>query len=187
MRIHRVFTALAVALCMDARQALPQPAAHADERVERIVGMAMARGGALAFLQRLTDSIGARVTGSPESKATADLLLSTLHEAGFDDARVEEYAIESRWQHGLAVGRIVSPVARPLAIGSYGWVPGTQGEVTAALVDLGAPPNTDLAVPADRVRRAAVIVDPHGMEGAPAQVMRVAMARALAGLALPRC
>ena len=101
------------------------------------------------------------MTGSPESKATADLLLSTLHEAGFDDAHVEEYAIESRWQHARAVGRIVSPVARPLAIGSYGWVPGTKGEVTAPLVDLGAPPNNDLPVPADRVRGAAVIVDPH--------------------------
>ena len=55
MKIRRVFTALAVSLCMDARAASPQPAASADERVDRIVGMAMARGGALAFLQRLTD------------------------------------------------------------------------------------------------------------------------------------
>ena len=141
----------------------------------------MARGGALAFLQRLTDSIGGRVTGSPESRATADLLLSTLREAGFDDAHVEEYAIESRWQHGRAVGRVVNPVARPLTIGSYGWVPGTKGEVTAPLVDLGAPPSNDLPVPADRVRGAAVIVEPHAMEGSPAQVMRAAMARALAG------
>jgi carboxypeptidase Q len=180
MSIHRVFAALAVALCIDARPALRQPAAHADERVDRIVGMAMARGGALAFLQRLTDSIGGRVTGTPASKATADLLLSTLHEAGFDNASVEEYAIESRWQHGRAVGPVVSPVARPLAIGSYGWVPGTQGEVTAPLVDLGARSNNALPIPADRVRGAAVIADPHSMEGSPAQVMRAAMARALA-------
>jgi carboxypeptidase Q len=180
MSIHRVFAALAVALCIDARPALRQPAAHADERVDRIVGMAMARGGALAFLQRLTDSIGGRVTGTPASKATAGLLLSTLHEAGFDNASVEEYAIESRWQHGRALGRVVSPVARPLAIGSYGWVPGTQAEVTAPLIDLGAPSNNALPVPADRVRGAAVIVDPHSMEGSPAQVMRAAMARALA-------
>jgi carboxypeptidase Q len=180
MSIHRVFVALAVALCIDTRPALPQPAAHADEAADRIVGMAMARGGALAFLQRLTDSIGGRVTGTPESKATADLLLSALHEAGFDNASVEDYAIESRWQHGRALGRVVSPVARPLAIGSYGWVPGTQAEVTAPLVDLGAPSNNALPVPADRVRGAAVIVDPHSMEGSPAQVMRAAMARALA-------
>ena len=50
----------------------------------------MARGGALAFLQRLTDSIGGRVTGSAESRAAADLLLSTLREAGFEDAHFED-------------------------------------------------------------------------------------------------
>jgi hypothetical protein len=132
MKNHRLCAALAVALCLDSRAALPQAALDADERVDRIVGMAMTRGGAYAFLQRLTDSIGGRVTGTAESKATADLLVSTLREAGFDDAHFEEYAVESRWRRGRAVGRIASPVARPLAVGSYGWVPGTTGEVTAS-------------------------------------------------------
>jgi carboxypeptidase Q len=151
-----------------------------DDRVDRIVGMAMSRGGAQAFLQRLTDSIGGRVTGSPESKAAADLLANTLREAGLDNVHVEEYPIESRWQRGRAVGRVVSPVTQPLAVGSYGWVPGTKGEITAALVDLGAPPNNDLPVPADRVRGAAVLVEPHAVPGAASQVMRAALVRALA-------
>jgi Iap family predicted aminopeptidase len=180
MNVHLVCSALAVALSVDARAALPQAAMDADERVDRIVGMAMAHGAAHAFLQRLTDSIGGRVTGSTESKATADLLVSTLREVGFEDAHFEEYAVGSRWQRGPAVGRVVSPVARPLAVGSYGWVPGTKGEVTASLIDLGAPPGNDLPIPADRVRGAAVIVEPHTVEGAPAQVMRAALARALA-------
>ena len=80
-----------------------------------------------------------------------------------------------------ASGRVVNPVDRPLAVGSYAWVPGTNGEVTAPLIDLGAPPSNELPVPADRVRGAAVIVEPHAVEGAPAQVMRAALARALAG------
>jgi len=180
MKVHRVCIAVAVALYLDSRAALPQAAMEADEGVDRIVGMAMAHGGAHAFLQRLTDSIGGRVTGSTESRAAADLLVSTLRKAGFEDAHFEEYAVESRWQRGRAVGRVVSPVARPLAVGSYGWVPGTKGEVSASLIDLGAPPNNDLPVPADRVRGAAVIVEPHAVEGAPAQVMRAALARALA-------
>ena len=140
-----------------------------------------------AFLQRLTDSIGARVTGSPESKAAADLLLGTLREAGFDDARFEEYAIESRWSRGRAVGRVVGPVDRPLAVGSYGWVPGTKGEVTAPLIDLGAPPGNNLPIPADRVRGAAVIVEPHAVEGAPAQVMRAPLPAPSRALGPPPC
>jgi hypothetical protein len=149
MKVHRVCVAVAAALYLYPPAAPPQAAVEEDAGVERIVGMAMANGGAHAFLQRLTDSIGGRVTGGPESRATADLLVRTLREAGFADARFEEYALESRWQRGRAVGRVVSPVVLPLAVGSYGWVPGTQGEVTASLVDLGAPPGNDLPVPAD--------------------------------------
>lgn len=180
MRRGAVSLALAVALYAGPRPALPQAAGEADERIDRIVGMAMARGGAHGFLRHLTDSIGGRVTGSAECKAAADLLVSTLREAGFADAHVEEYPLDSRWQRGPAVGRVVSPVARALSVGSYGWVPGTRGEVTAPLVDLGAPPSNELPVPAERVRGAAVLVEPRAVQGAPSQVMRAALARALA-------
>jgi hypothetical protein len=74
----------------------------------------------------------------------------------------------------------IDRIVGPLAVGSYGWVPGTRGEVTASLVDLGAPPSNDLPVPAEQVRGAAVIVEPRAVPGAPAQVMRAALARALA-------
>jgi carboxypeptidase Q len=180
MKVCRICIGLAVALCLYAPAALPQTPKEADERLDRIVGMATTRGGALAFLQKLTDSIGGRVTGTAESRAAADLLLRALRDGGLEDAHFEEYTIESRWQHARAVGRVVSPVARQVAVGSYGWVPGTSGEVTASLVDLGAPPTIDLHVPGDRVRGAAVIVEPHAVEGAPSQVMRAALARALA-------
>ncbi len=180
LKVHRVCIAAAAGLLLVSSAALSQAPTEADERVARIVGKAMADGGAHAFLQRLTDSVGGRVTGSPESKAAADLLLATLREAGFEDAHFEEYAIQSRWQRGRAVGRVASPVTRSLAVGSYAWVPGTQGEVTAPLVDLGAPPSNDVPAPADRIRGAAVLVDPHALPGAPMQVMRAALARALA-------
>lgn len=181
MKLRRTCLALVVALCVEARDALPQAAVEAGERADRIVGMAMARGGAHSFLQRLTDSIGGRVTGSAESRAAAELLLSTLHEASLDGARFEEFPLESSWRRGRALGRVVSPVTHVLAIGSYGWVPGTQGEVTASVVDLGAPASHDLPVPADRLRGAAVIVEPNARAGAPSLVMRAALARALAG------
>jgi carboxypeptidase Q len=181
MKLCRACAAIAIALCADARAAWPQAATEADEHIERIVGAAMTRGGAHAFLERLVDSIGGRMTGSAESRAAADLLLAALRQAGFEDAHFEEYTLASRWERGPATGRVVSPVDRPLAVGSYAWVPGTRGEVEATLLDLGAPPGNDLPVSADRVRGAAVIVEPHAVTGAPAQVMRAALARALAG------
>jgi len=173
----RVCVAIAVALGIGAPSASPQSSTETDER---IVGAALARNGARAFLQRLTDSIGGRVTGSPESRAAADLLLATLREAGFEDAHFEEYPLESRWLRGPAAGRVVSPASRPLTVGSYAWVPGTKGELTAPLFDLGVPPSLDLPVPAERVRGAAVIVEPHTIAGVGSLVMRSTLARALA-------
>ena len=175
----RICMLLAVAVCLHSRAALPQTGSGEAERVDRIVGMAMARGGAYAFLQRLTDSVGGRVTGSAECRAAADLLLSTLREAGFEDAHFEEYPLEARWQRGPAVGRVISPVKRQLALGSYGWVPGTKGEVTVSLVDLGATLSDDPRISTDRVRDAAVIVEPKALDKTPAVVTRAALAHAL--------
>ena len=180
MNVRRISLAVVAALHLARPAAAPQTGAGQDERIGRIVGMAMAGGGASSFLERLTDSIGGRVTGSDESRAAADLLLAGLREAGFADARFEEYALESRWQRGRAAARVVAPLARPLAIGSYAWVPGTNGEVTGPLVDLGRPPGIDLSTDAGRLRGAAVLVEPYAVPGAASQVMRAALARALA-------
>jgi hypothetical protein len=130
----------------------------ADEDIAHIVGYSMTRGGASNFLETLTDTIGGRITGSPESRATAELILKTLKEAGFADAHFEEYELGSVWQHGPATGQIISPIRRELYIGSYGWVPGTPGPIVVPVVDFGAPGEGHVPAP-EQVRGAAVMVD----------------------------
>jgi carboxypeptidase Q len=153
---------------------------HAEEDVaSRITGAALTRGGALAFLETLTDTIGGRVTGSPQNRAASDLILAALKDAGFENARFEEYPLESRWQRGPATARIVSPVERPILVGSMGWVPGTAGEISAPLRDAGAPAGRDWAPP-DDVRGAIVVVDPQKVGEDPAIVMRALIAQRLA-------
>jgi hypothetical protein len=151
-----------------------------DETVARIAGAATTRGGASAFLETLTDTVGGRVTGSPQNRAASELILETLKEAGYENARFEEYPLESRWTRGPASGRVVSPIERPLAVGSYAWVPGTAGEIQAPLVDLGSPPSNDLPAPLDRLSGAAVLVDPRKVGSDPSFVMRAVLARKLA-------
>ncbi len=146
----------------------------------RIAGAALTNGGASAFLQRLTDEVGGRVTGSKELRAASELILGELKKAGYASARFEEYPLESRWTRGPASGRITSPIDRPITVGSYAWVPGTAGAITAPLVDIGAPTSAALPVPADRVRGAAVLVDPQKIGVDPSFVARAALARALA-------
>jgi carboxypeptidase Q len=139
-----------------------QPQAHSptqsDEDIARIVGYSMTRGGALTFLETLTDTIGGRITGSPEDRAAAELILRTLKDAGIDSAHLEEYDLTSTWRHGPATGEVISPVKRALIIGSYGWAPGTPGPIEVPVTDFGYVGGDGDPILA-RVRGAAIIVD----------------------------
>lgn len=126
-----------------------------NDEIARIVGYAMTSGGAAAFLETLTDTIGGRITGSAQSRATAELILKTLKEAGLDNAHFEEYELTSTWQHGPAVGEVIHPVRHALLIGSYGWVPGTPGPIEVPVADFGAPGDNHVPHPG-QVRGAAV-------------------------------
>lgn len=135
-----------------------QSPTQADEDIARIVGYSLTRGGALDFLETLSDTIGGRITGSPGSRAAAELIVKTLKDAGIDSAHLEEYDLTSQWRHGSATGEVITPVQRPLVIGSYGWVPGTPGPIEVPVADFGPIGDERAAIPA-RVHGAAVIVD----------------------------
>ena len=157
-----------------------QTPTQADEDIARIVGYSMTRGGALSFLETLTDTIGGRITGSPGSRAAADLILKTLKDAGIDTAHLEEYDLTSQWRHGSATGEVISPVQRALVIGSYGWVPGTPGSIDVPVTDFGPISGDRDPIPAS-VRGAAVIVDLRSSGSSTAYVgARAIIARRLA-------
>jgi carboxypeptidase Q len=132
--------------------------ASSGDVAERIVGAAMSRRGAISFLETLTDTIGGRVTGSPESLQASELILKELRAAGFDNARLEEYSLASRWQRGPASGWVVSPVKQPLYVGSYGWAPGTKGRVEVPLLTVVATADGKLSEDPAKLRGAAVLV-----------------------------
>ena len=149
---------LLVAVLLRAAPAEVKPPTLTDDDVARIVGYSLTRGGALEFLETLTDQIGGRITGSEGSRAAAELILKSLKDAGFDSAHFEEYKLTSQWRHGPATGEVVSPVRRALVIGSYGWVPGTPGPIEVPVADFGPPGDGNAPLSAS-VRGAAVIVD----------------------------
>jgi len=171
-RFHLAALVLALASVAETGQAQ-------DDVAARIAGAAMTDERTAASLERLTDTVGGRVTGSPQARAASELILAALKEAGYANARFEEYELPARWQRGPAAGRIVAPIERPIAVGSYGWVPGTAGEVTAAVLDRGAPASAE-AVSLDGVRGAAVLVDPQKAGLDPSFVVRAAIAKRLA-------
>jgi hypothetical protein len=153
---------------------------RAEDVTARIAGEALTSGRALAFLERLTDEVGGRVTGTPQTRAASELILAELKKAGFANARFEEFDLPSRWTRGPASGRIVAPIERPIAVGSYAWVPGLPGETTAPLLDFGAPASAALPAPLERFRGAFVLVDPQKYGVDPSFVTRANLARSLA-------
>lgn len=152
-----------------------------DDNMARIVGHSFMDGGAMDFLETLTDTIGGRITGSPGSRAAAELILKELKGAGFDNAHTEEYTLTSTWQHGPAAGEVVSPVQRALVIGTYGWVPGTPGPIEVPVMDYG-PAAANPAPPLEQFKGAAVIVDLRSNGLSTAYVgIRAVLAKRLAG------
>ena len=131
-------------------------AAQAEDVPDRIVGAALNRRGAITFLETLTDTVGGRVTGSPESGAASELILRTLREAGLSNVHVEEYSFAAGWKRGAASARVTSPVNAPLQVGSYGWAPGIQTD--APLVTATAAPHGKISPNPARLRGAAVLV-----------------------------
>jgi carboxypeptidase Q len=154
-RVYGVLIVLTIHACAMSQES----SAKTDPTLERIVGAVMTRGGAMAFLETLTDTIGGRVTGGPESRAASELILKTLKDAGYDNAHIEEYPLGSRWQRGLASGSVVSPVKQPILIGSYGWSPGTHGRVEVPLVSSGVSADGKILLDVGKLRGAAVLVD----------------------------
>jgi hypothetical protein len=149
---------LAHAACTQTKSFASSDLSATKTDIERIVGRAITGGGASTFLETLTDTIAGRITGSPESRATADLILKTLKEAGFDNAHFENYQFSPTWQKGTTTGEAVSPVHRTLYVGTYGWVPGTSGPIEAPVAELGATADGHSPI-SQNVRGAAVLVD----------------------------
>ena len=131
--------------------------AQTSDDIPRMVGAIMTRGGASDFLETLTDTVGGRLTGSPQDREAADLILKALRDAGYDNAHLEEYEFATGWQRGPISAEVLSPIKRRLYVGSYAWVPGTPGRVEAPVIDLGTPTTLDFPVPAEKLRGAAVL------------------------------
>src|SRR4051812_30729363 len=94
--------------------ATPNKDAYAPIRapIARIVG-ASYDGAALAQLTELSDSIGARVTGTKAYTRAVDWAMVQLRAAGAQNVHVEKFTLEHGWQRGPARASVVMPMARP--------------------------------------------------------------------------
>jgi len=89
-------------------------------------------------LRYLTDTIGGRVTGSPEADRAVSWAVEAFRHAGVDEVHTEQFMIPVGWSEGSTHAEVLSPAAFPLRLVSTGWSPPTpEGGITTEVVDVG--------------------------------------------------
>jgi carboxypeptidase Q len=100
---------------------------------------------AMANLEYLSDSIGARMTGSEGLKRANEWTKQKFTEYGLTNAHLEQWKVERTWTRGSARARITAPAEHPLTIASAAWSPGTPGPVRGPVVYFDAKEKKDFA------------------------------------------
>ena len=135
MNAPRVATALALAVTLGTSPANAQTFTTDDPVLRRIWAMGMDSSRAYEFAQVLMDSIGPRLTGTPELEAAGDWLVSHYTSWGIP-ARTEQYGTWRGWRRGPTHVDLISPRVRTLEATMLGWSPGTRGPVEGEVVAL---------------------------------------------------
>ncbi len=105
----------------------------------------------------LGDSIGPRLTGSPQLKQANDWTAAKFREYGLTNVHLEPWTIAHSWTRGTAHARIVSPAEHPLTIASAGWAPGTAGVVRGPVVYVDIKKDEDFEKYRGKLKGAIVI------------------------------
>jgi carboxypeptidase Q len=108
----------------------------------RIAGEGMMNSHAFEYLTELSDQVGARVTGSPQSQQAIDWSLAKMKAIGLQNVHDEKWTMWKGWTRGSAAAEMISPQHRTLGVDAMGWTGstpagGVEAEVaTANLFDL---------------------------------------------------
>lgn len=100
-----------------------------------IAGQGLLNSHANVYLERLSDDIGGRVTGSPQAQQAVNWAVEQMKEMGLQNVHTEAWQLWQGWQRISADAEMIAPVRHPLMIDSMGWVGSTaQGGVDAEVV-----------------------------------------------------
>jgi len=124
---------------------------------EKIIAEVRDHSEAMANLEYLSDSIGARLTGSPQLKQANDWTREMFQKYGLANAHLEAWPVARSWTRGDARARIVTPTAHPLTIASAAWSPGTSGALRGPVVYFDAKTKDEFARFHGKLRGAIVI------------------------------
>jgi carboxypeptidase Q len=120
--------------------ALFAPALWSQEKVDletisRIRYEGFHNSKVMEFATGLMDSIGERLTGSPNMKRANEWTRDQLTAAGLSNAHLEPWGPFGRgWANQYVNARMTSPDVVPLMVYAKAWTPGTNGVVTGKCI-----------------------------------------------------
>src|SRR5215470_216710 len=123
----------------------------------RILGEIKDHSELMENLEHLSDSIGPRLTGSPQLKLANDWTAEMFKKYGLTNVHLEPYTIAHSWTRGTAHARILSPAEHPLTIAAAGWSPSTPGTVRGPVVFVQAEKKEDFEKYRGKLKGAIVI------------------------------
>jgi carboxypeptidase Q len=95
-----------------------------DPIIKKIYDEGMQRSLAYKYGQALMDSIGPRLTGSPQNRAANDFIIKTYAGMGIS-AKNEQYGTWRDWTRGLSRAELQTPRVKNLEAVVMPWSPGT--------------------------------------------------------------
>jgi carboxypeptidase Q len=135
---------------------------------QRILAEVREHSEAMANLEYLSDSIGPRLTGSPQLKQANDWTRDLFEKYGLANAHLESWPVARSWTRGDAQAHILAPAPHPLTIASAAWSPGTSGALRGPVVYFDAKTREEFAKFHDKLKGAIVIYqDPKSLSPPP--------------------
>jgi carboxypeptidase Q len=100
----------------------------------KIAGEGMMNSHAFQYLTELSDSVGARVTGTPEAQKAIDWGIAKMRGIGLENVHAEKWQLWRGWKRGTADAELLSPARHKLHVDAMGWTgstpaAGVEGEV----------------------------------------------------------
>ena len=123
----------------------------------RILAEIQNNSEAMANLEYLSDSIGARLSGTAGLKRANDWTKQKFTEYGLTNVHLEPWTVARPWTRGTARARITAPAEHSLTIASAAWSPGTPGTVHGAVEYFDAKEKKDFAKFHGKLKGAIVI------------------------------
>jgi carboxypeptidase Q len=130
------------------------PLASADARILTEIRN---NSEAMANLEYLSDSIGARMTGSPQLKQANDWTKEKFAQYGLSNVHLEGWTVAHSWTRGTANARILAPAVHPLTIAAAAWSPDTPGTVEGPVVYFDAKRKEDFGKFRGKLKGAIII------------------------------